>query len=201
MNDNDTTAPGLPRWHPDPRVRETIARIRRFGWVVNGVSDICEHCEAAGETPNTSFAYTVGLALRGSPEVAVYGLAAQQGYEVLHEIADLLAVEDWKTLVDDHEEITLDALAVPVRLVEMIDTLDLIHARAVFPDVPALQVVWADERLFFPWEEGYTLLEEQQPVHGVPDTSSSTRPVGPRVIRSADGPNRAQRRARKRRRR
>ena len=201
MTDHDTTARGLPRWHPDPRIRETIARIRRFGWVVNAVSDICEHCEAAGETPDRTFAYTVGLALHGAPELAVYGLAPDLGCDVLTEIVDLLAVEDWKALVDDHEEITLDALDVPVRLIEMVDTLDLIHARAVFPDVPALQVVWADEKLFFPWEEGYALLHDQQPVHGIPDTASSTRAVGPRVIRSAGGPNRAQRRAKKRRRR
>lgn len=201
MTDHDTTAPALPRWHPDPRVRETIARVRRFGWVVNGVSDICEHCEAAGETPERAFAYTVGLALHGSPEFAVYGLPCAPAYAVLSEMVELLAVEDWKHLVDDREEITLDALDVPVRLVEMVDTLDLIHARAVFPDVPALQVVWADEKLYFPWEEGYTLLDDRQPVHGVPDTSASTRTVGPRIIRSAGGPNRATRRARRRRRR
>lgn len=201
MTDHDTTAPALPRWHPDPRVRETIARVRRLGWVVNGVSDICEHCEAAGETPESAFAYTVGLALHGSPELAVYGLACTPAYAVLTEMVALLAVEDWKHLVDDREEILLDALDVPVRLVEMVDTLDLMHARAVFPDVPALQVVWTDERLHFPWEEGYTLLDDRQPVHGIPDTASSTRDVGPRVIRSAGGPNRATRRARRRRRR
>ncbi|WP_299571518.1 DUF4262 domain-containing protein [uncultured Williamsia sp.] len=201
MTDHRITVPGLPRWHPDPRVRETIDRIRRFGWAVNAVSDICEQCEAAGETPECSFAYTVGLALRGAPELAVYGLPSTTAGAVLNEMSDLLAVEYWKNLVDDHEEITLDALDVPVRLIEMVDTLDLIHARAVFPNVPALQVVWTDGKLFFPWEEGYTLLDDQQPVHGIPDTASSHRPVGPRVIRSAGGPNRAQRRARKRRRR
>ncbi|GAA2065826.1 DUF4262 domain-containing protein [Williamsia deligens] len=201
MADHDITAPGLPRWHPDPRVRETITRIRRFGWVVNAVSDICEDCEAAGEMPDRTFAYTVGLTLDGSPELAVYGLTCASAYAVLSEMVDLLAVEDWKQLVEDCEEITLDALDAPVRLIEMVDTLDLIHARAVFPDVPALQVVWADEKLLFPWDEGYTLLPEQQQIHGIPDTASSHRAAGPRVIRSAGGPNRAARRARKRRRR
>lgn len=201
MTDHRIVVPGLPRWHPDPRVRDTIDRIRRFGWVVNSVTDICEDCRAAGATPEITLTYTVGLALRGTPELAVYGLDSTRGYAVLQEIVDLLAVEDWTPIVDSGLELTVDALDVPVRVIEMIDTLDLVDARSLFPDVPALQVVWADEHGRYPWEDTYLLPSDAQRVHGIPDATAPTRPVGPRVIRSADGPNRAHRRARNRRRR
>ncbi len=205
MTDHRITVPGLPRWHPDPAVRKSIDRIREFGWTIIAVSDICEECVRKGETPEVpecTFGYSVGASLRGTPELAVYGLHPQETWDVLDELVERLAVEDWKPLVDRGVELITETLDAPVRLVEMIDTLDLIHARAIFPNVPALQVVWADEHGHYPWEDEYCLPADAQQFYGFPEaTPSSTRAVGPRIIRSAGGPNRATRRARKRRRR
>ncbi|WP_180819500.1 hypothetical protein [Gordonia terrae] len=52
---------GLPRWHPDPLVRETLDRIRRCGWAVTAVSDECTFHSHECEAPDYSFAYTTGL--------------------------------------------------------------------------------------------------------------------------------------------
>jgi hypothetical protein len=204
MTDHDITVPGLPRWHPDPSVRATLDRVREFGWTIIAVSDICEECAKNGgspDVPECTFGYSVGASLSGTPELAVYGLRPQETWDVLDELVARLTVEDWRSIVDAGVELTVDALDVPVRLVEMIDTLDLIHARALFPNTPALQVVWADEYGAYPWEERYSLPADAQQFYGFPDTSPPTRPAGPRVVRSAGGPNRAQRRARRRRRR
>ena len=204
MTDHEITVPGLPRWHPHPSVRTTIDRVREFGWTIIAVSDLCEECAKNGEEPEVpecTFGYSVGASLRGTPELAVYGLHPQETWSVLDELVERLAVEDWKSIVDAGRELTVDALDVPVRLVEMIDTLDLIHARAIFPNVPALQVVWADDTGAYPWEDHYSLPADAQRFYGFPDATATTRPTGPRVIRSGGGPNRAQRRARKRRRR
>jgi hypothetical protein len=204
MSDHEITVPGLPRWHPDSAVRKTIDRVREFGWAIVAISDICEECIRNGESPEVpecTFGYSVGASLRGTPELAVYGLPPQETWDVLDELVERLSVHDWKQIVDGGVELITETLDVPVRLVEMIDTLDLIHARAVFPNVPALQVVWADEHGHYPWEDDYCLPADAQQFYGFPDATPGQRAVGPRVIRSGGGPNRAQRRARRRRRR
>jgi hypothetical protein len=204
MSDHEITVPGLPRWHPDSAVRKTIDRVREFGWAIVAISDICEECIRNGESPEVpecTFGYSVGASLRGTPELAVYGLPPQETWDLLDELVERLSVHDWKQLVDGGVELTTETLDVPVRLVEMIDTLDLIHARAVFPNVPALQVVWADEHGHYPWEDDYSLPADAQQFYGFPDATPGTRPTGPRIIRSGGGPNRAQRRTRRRRRR
>jgi hypothetical protein len=87
---------------------------------------------------------------------------------------------------------------VPVRLIELIDKDDLIFTNELFPNSPALQVVWPDEYGQYPWADGYALLPEHQLIKSVLP-SENIRPRGPRVVTPHTGRNRAQRRQAKRR--
>ncbi len=64
MTDHRITVPDCPA---GTRTRESARRFAPHPTLRMGrqcVSDFCEHCEAAGETPDRTFAYTVGLALQ-----------------------------------------------------------------------------------------------------------------------------------------
>lgn len=199
MADRISAVPGLPRWHPNPIVRASIARIREHGWAVTAVSDECMFDTDECDAPECAFAYTSGLTLHAIPELAVYGLDPRTSTRVINELGRVLYRYDWRQLIDVHCEIQLDALDMPIVLIELIDESDLRVTAELFPDSPALQVVWPDDLGSYPWEAGYTLCSHHQPVKGVP-VSTSGRVVGPRTISRSDGPNRSERRRAQRRR-
>lgn len=193
---------GLPRWHPDPLVRETLERIRRCGWAVTAVSDECTFHSHECEAPDCSFAYSTGLRLHDLPELAVYGLNARTSALVLNELGSVFHTYDWHSIVSNSIPVQLESLDVPVTVIEVMDKSDLTVTNVLYPDAPVLQAVWPDDLGSYPWEEGYTLAPEHQFVKGVHDPRS-TRVDSPRVIYPHPGMNRAQRRkaARSRRRR
>ena len=191
---------GLRRWHPDPLVQSTIDTIRRHGWAVTAVSELCECGSPECTPPDCSFAYTTGLGLHSIPELAVYGLDAYTAGAVLADLMDLLHRYDWRSLVDDAVDIPVSLLDVPVRLIEMVDKADLLITNELFPDSPALQAVWPDELGSYPWDTGYALAPDAQYVKGIHDTGiRSGRVRGPRVISTSTAPNRAERRRQQRR--
>lgn len=198
MSDHAAAVRGLPRWYRDPRVNATISRIRAHGWAVTAVSEECECNSPECEPPDCSFAYTTGLGLHSLPELVVYGLDARTSGSVLNELGNLLHRYEWTDIVDQSVDVPLQSIDVPVRLIELIDKDDLIITNELFPDSPALQVVWPDEYGQHPWEEGYALRPEHQLLKGVLP-SDDNRPRGPRVITPHTGPNRAQRRHKQRR--
>jgi Domain of unknown function (DUF4262) len=198
MSDHASAIKGLPRWHRDPLVQSAIGRIRGHGWAVTAVSDECDCDSAECIPPDCSFAYTTGLGLHSLPELAVYGLDATTSGHVLNELGDLLHGYDWCGIVDESVELPLRSLDVPIRLIELIDKQDLIITNALFPNSPALQVVWPDDHGTFPWDEGYALQPNHQQIKGMlPDVSGGPR--SPRVITPPTAPNRAARRQAQRR--
>lgn len=181
MSDHDSAIRGLPRWHPSPHVRSAIETIRRSGWQVTAVSDTCSCASPTCLPPECAFAYTAGLVLHDVPELVVYGLAPRSAIAVLNELAVLLHHQDWQTIVADRSVLTVASLRAPIRLIEVIDKDDMLMANLLFPDSPALQVVWPDDLGHYPWDAGYTLLPMHQPTMGVEDTIAA-RVRGPRVI-------------------
>jgi hypothetical protein len=179
-------------------VNATITRIRANGWAVTAVSEECECNSPECEPPDCSFAYTSGLGLHSLPELAIYGLDARTSAHVLNELGHLLHRYEWTDIVDQSVEVPLESIDVPVRLIELIDKDDLVFTNELFPNSPALQVVWPDEYGQYPWTAGYALLPDHQLIKGVLP-SENTPPRGPRVIPPPTGPNRAQRRQAKRR--
>ncbi len=195
MSDHDSAIRGLPRWHPNPHVRSSIDTIRRNGWQVTAVSDLCSCSSPDCVPPDCPFAYTAGLTLHDIPELAVYGLDPVTSARVLNELGELLHHNDWQTLVAGRVEVALAAVDVPVRLIEIVDKDDMLMANLLFADSPALQVVWPDEYGQFPWDDGYALLEMHQPIMGIDDTGTAYQRA-PRVI---TGNRAARRRAAQRR--
>jgi hypothetical protein len=198
MTDHTAAIRGLPRWHRNPRVNATIARIRAHGWAVTAVSEECECRSPECDPPDCSFAYTTGLGLHSLPELVVYGLDARTSGSVLDELGNLLHRYEWTDIVDQSVEVSLQSIDVPIRLIELIDKEDLIVTNELFPNSPALQVVWPDEYGHYPWADGCALLPDHQQVKGILPTETS-RPHGSRVITPSTGTNRAQRRAAQRR--
>ncbi len=185
----------LPRWHPDPTVQWAIRTIRAHGWSVMAISEECGCNSPECRPPDCAFAYTTGVSLRSLPELAVYGLDARTGHAVLNDMVDRLGTSDWRRLVDDEIEFTVDSFDSPLRLIEIIDKSDLLVANELFPDAAFVQVVWPDDRGFYPWQDGYSLSCRAQYIKGVKDVA---REIAPRVISRPTGPNRAQRRKKKR---
>uniref|UniRef100_UPI003D91F213 DUF4262 domain-containing protein n=1 Tax=Gordonia sp. B7-2 TaxID=3420932 RepID=UPI003D91F213 len=193
MADHASDLRGLPRWHPDPLVRETLDRIRRCGWAVTAISDQCSCASTECTAPECSFAYTTGLRLHELPEMAVYGLDARTSGHVLNELGNVFHRYDWRQAVANSVPVQLESLEVPVIVIEMLDKCDLLITNEIYPDAPVLQAVWPDDLGTYPWEVGYSLRPEHQYVKGVHD-ANALRVDGPRVISAYEGMNRAQRR-------
>lgn len=185
MSDHAAAIPGLPRWHPNPVIRSTIETIRRCGWQVTSIG------EGASEPDATEcgFSYTAGLSLHSIPELAVYGLDPLTAHYILNELGDLLHREDWRDLVTTQADIRLQTVAVTTRLIEQVDTDELILANLLFPDHPTLQVVWPDEYGRFPWDDDYALLPMHQPLKGFPELTGPAG-AGPHIITTESGPDR-----------
>lgn len=199
MSDHAAAIKGLPRWHRDPLVNATIGKIRAHGWAVTAVSDECECGSADCSPPDCSFGYTTGLGLHSLPELAVYGLDARTSFNVLNELGGLLHGYDWTDIVDNGIEVNLESIDVSVRLIELVDKGDLLITNELFPNSPALQVVWSDEFGRYPWMDDYALHPDHQLVKGVLPLGKN-RARAPRVIAPTSGLNRAQRRKARRRR-
>lgn len=184
---HDSTRPGhamrdLPRWHPNPFVRSTVDAIRKRGWQVTAVGKNCTRTSPECTAPECPFAYTSGLTLAGIPELAIYGHRQMKATLILNEVAHLLQRHDWQQIVDRRVPLTLETLSAPVRLIHALDKDDMLMANLLFPDTPALQVIWADDHHRLPWESGYDLLPKHQPLKGFPDLLPDRAPMSPRVI-------------------
>lgn len=187
MSDHAAAIAGLPRWHPNPRVQDAIRQIRARGWCVTAVAELCRYCRADGEiapeceAPENAVAYSTGMILHDIPELLVYGLDSVTAEQVLNACGAQLHDYDWRELVADEVLIMIEGLDHTFQLIEALDKSDMTITGFLFPDSPALQVVWSDDLGLFPWHEGYSLGTERQPLKGVPATITARR-RGPRVI-------------------
>lgn len=120
--------------------------IATYGWMIQYVS---------GSDTQPSFTYTVGLTAKGLPELVVFSMQAKMARFTLNQMARRL--------------VSGEAVPIDVRLADTFDGGDaqLVHAdrdladkymhqaRYRYPDYHALQLVWTDPGMHFPWEEGY----------------------------------------------
>jgi hypothetical protein len=122
------------------------AKIARYGWAVLGVF---------GEHDAPPFAYTVGLAAKGWPELIVFGLPLDVARQFLNQLGRRLR---------DGEQLPLDtamlgvAEGFPAQLVAVPRQASdqyMFATRRRYPDYRALQLVWTDKAGRFPWERAY----------------------------------------------
>ena len=118
-----------------------------------------------GQEPSPSFAYTVGLAAIGEPEIIVFGLSPETSHHILNSMALPLGERAWQPGIS-HEVFGLD---VPAYLLVVADSSEhLTVSNMLFggaDPIPALQLVYPDKNGRWPWEPG-CLVADSQPLLG-----------------------------------
>jgi len=130
--------------------------IDRFGWAVVGVEDDQVH---------PPWAYTLGLTLRGRPELAVTGLPLPRATWLLNTVASYMLDT---AIPRPGDEVLVEGcpLIEVVRVTE--PTAHLVTAVELYgPEIRALQLVYADDPGHWPWDAGFRGHHGGQPVLGV----------------------------------
>lgn len=150
-------------------VQQVHEKVLRFGWVVQGVFP------RKGE-PGSPFSYTVGLTPQyHHPELILFGLPHETAGQLLNDLGgrvrDGLVLHAGDRLSDVLRATQLgmpmvvEMVAVPADEVSKRLTMAERYAKA---PVRALQMAWPDKDNLLPWQEGYSLHPELQPVLGKP---------------------------------
>lgn len=129
---------------------QSQATIAEHGWMIQGVFPT-EHY------PGVEFAYTVGLAAAGLPELVISGLP-------LNLVGTLLNDAAQHTLTTElHPGDVLDGIAsVPFRVIDAPAAEVNLSRRFYGADkVRALQLLWPDDQGNYPGDEGWTLGDAQ----------------------------------------
>jgi hypothetical protein len=130
--------------------------IAQFGWGVQGVFD------PEGEKPH--YAYTVGLAAKGLPELLVFSLPSPVMFDFLNNLAVRYVTQGLPPLDTDLHDI---AQGLPARLLPIprpVADQYMQQALHRFPDYSAVQLVWPDECARFPWDANYSIPADVQPI-------------------------------------
>lgn len=136
--------------------------IRRYGWEIT-------YIYADSEGP--AYAYTSGLTGFGHPELIVTGVGRETARFLLNTLGErvrmgqhLRAGEllDFDSWVHQVQLIEVD----PFASEEYLLTANYLYRSPDGPPLPALQAVYDDHEGWLPWERGYHLSPEAQPVLG-----------------------------------
>jgi hypothetical protein len=131
--------------------------VEEYGWATQSV---------AGDRVHPPWAYTVGLTLRGQPELVVTGVRAPEAGDLLNEFAEGVVHHDE---VLSPGEVLRCPHGTEMEVVELPHPdAHLVTAVALFPGVRlrALQIVWSDDRGHWPWDVGFRGNRGGQPVLG-----------------------------------
>ncbi|MFZ2510494.1 MAG: DUF4262 domain-containing protein [Gordonia sp. (in: high G+C Gram-positive bacteria)] len=142
----------------DNLVSNALNQIDAGRWAVTGVY---------GDELGPAFAYTTGLTEFSRPELVIYGLDPEQACGILNRTAELLIGDE--QLFDTPR--LAGILRPPYHLTSLpaLDTDELTVTRLLYgPDFPAVQLIWPDADGRFPWEAGYVLSLDVQPLSGIP---------------------------------
>ena len=120
------------------------AKVDTHGWAIRNVSSA---------DPSMCLSYTVGLTSYGHPEVVMTGLPSEIGTAFLNIVGETVVREGGRFTAGEATTELANGPAMPV--LEVVDKTDLTAVKAIYGDVPALQIVWSDSRGRFPWELGY----------------------------------------------
>jgi hypothetical protein len=147
--------------HPDATFADYVddqvqPMIDRCGWAVQSVG---------GSRLHAPFSYTVGLTLRGLPELVITGKDPKEAAGLLHTVAT--------SVIEQHVPQPGETMCVcdcgQLEVVGMPHPeAHLFVATGMYGEtvVRALQLVWADERGRWPWDVGHRGGRGGQPVLG-----------------------------------
>jgi hypothetical protein len=139
--------------------------VEQYGWAIQFV-------ERDRDRP--PFAYTLGLTLRGLPELVVTALSARRSWQLLNEEAARVVVEGpprqgQRLVLSDGRAAEVVALPHP-------DAHLFVATDLYGPHVRALQLARADDRGRWPWEVGHRAGRGGQPVLGPRAGAGEQRP-------------------------
>ena len=150
-------------WDPrcsgsDDLVGHALALIAAGSWAVTGVY---------GDATAPPIAYTTGLTELGRPELVITGVDPEQAGPVLNEAATLIVARPdfgaGATLSDLTSAPGSDFTAINVIDASALRITALLFGRGF----QAVQLVWADMSHRLPWDRGYALAPDDQPLLGV----------------------------------
>jgi len=135
---------------------EFDAMIREYGWGVQAVF-------ASEDGPG--FAYTVGLARKGLPEIIVFGLPPEAAHPFLNQLGRRFETEGVPALDVDLFDV---AEGYPARLLPVSRSAAdeyMFATKHRYPGYSAVQLVWCDKHRHFPWDPAFPdALRGQQPI-------------------------------------
>lgn len=139
----------------DAYLVQVMGIIEAHGWAVQGVFP-------TAEDPGATFTYTVGLTAKGLPELLVYGLNPQVATNLLNMAAQWM-IDNERAFATGEPYTGFLAGDYVVRFIDA-TTGDLAVARRLYPEVRCLQMVWPDRDGRFPWDDGYAIRPDLQPI-------------------------------------
>lgn len=156
---SEATGQDRTAWAEDLRRRQDDI-IESVGWAVVGVFPTEDQPDAA------PFGYTVGLTAHGYPELVIAGLPLQTTHALLNDLA--------QRVYDKAERFTNGQ-----RVADLVPGYDMVicngrdteqirptmaYNRYGTGNVRLQQIVWPDREGRFPWEDGYSMPADAQPL-------------------------------------
>jgi hypothetical protein len=144
------------------------AVVRKHGWMIQYIGGgTCSRpgCDAHHEE-GVAFAYTVGLFGMNHPEMLIFGVSPEAASVVINQLGDLIRKG---SEIIPGQLVELDAwnrriLPEPVpNPGEILFTANRYYLRPDEYSVPALQLTHDDDQGLFPWDEGYSGVEQPRP--------------------------------------
>jgi hypothetical protein len=132
-------------------------QVEEYGWAIQ--------C-AQGDRVHPPWAYTVGLTLRGLPELVVTGLKVQDAGDLLDDEAHYVvdhgqALWPGKRLTRT-SGCSIEVVELPHPDAHLLTAVEMYRGRSI----TALQLVWSDDRGHWPWDVGFRGRRGGQPVLG-----------------------------------
>jgi hypothetical protein len=161
--DRRTEGVNMCEWDPrcsgsDDLVGHALALIAAGSWAVTGVY---------GDATAPPIAYTTGLTELGRPELVITGVAPEHAGPVLNEAAARIVARPefgaGSTLTDLSSAPGSEFTAINVIDASALRVTALLFGRGF----QAVQLVWADMSRRLPWDRGYALAPDDQPLLGV----------------------------------
>lgn len=155
----------------DDLVGDAIAQIAEGRWAVTGV---------LGDAAHPPLAYTTGLTEHGRPELVMTGLTPRLAGLLLDHAAQTVALDP--TFGPGSRVPARLRRAVALRAIDVIDAAPMRLTRVVYGlQFEAVQLVWPDDEGHYPWQPGYAIPRQVQPLLGLPAAEAArvASPVRP----------------------